>query len=168
MKKTGIFYSFNTKNTKSVAELIQEKFNDKSIEMVNAEDLTEQNFIKYDNYIIGAPTWFDGELPNYWDEFIPALEDMDFKNKNFAIFGLGDQKKYPENFGDAVGILAKLFEQRGGKIVGYTSTKGYEFEKSGAVKENKFQGLMIDIENQNNLTEERVNEWVKKIKKELV
>lgn len=47
--------------------------------------------------IVGASTWFDGELPTYWDELVPELESLDLKGKKVAIFGLGDQKNYPDN-----------------------------------------------------------------------
>ena len=61
--------------------------------------------------------------------------------------------------------LGDLVEAQGAKVVGATSTKGYTFEKSGGVKNGNFVGLMIDEENQNALTDERVNNWVKEIKK---
>ena len=61
--------------------------------------LTEEIFLSHKNMILGVPTWFDGELPNYWDEFVPAIEDLDLKGKTIAIYGLGNQVEYPENFG---------------------------------------------------------------------
>ena len=165
MKKTAIFYSFNTKNSSKVAEKIKKAYGESELETINTEELTEDQFQAYDNLILSVPTWFDGELPNYWDEFVPALEEMDLKGKTVAIFGLGDQKGYPENFGDAIGTMTDLVEAQGAKVVGATSTKGYTFEKSGGVKNGNFVGLMIDEENQNALTDERVNNWVKEIKK---
>ncbi|MFW5657218.1 MAG: flavodoxin [Bacteroidota bacterium] len=164
MAKTGLFYSYNTKKTSHVAKKIAEVYG-KDIETVNLEDIDVDTFMAYTNYILGAPTWFDGELPNYWDEFLPALEDLDFKGKNFALFGLGDQKGYPENFVDAIGILGRFFEERGGKIVGLTSTEGYTFERSKGLRGDKFMGLAIDLENQHKLTDERVQEWVDDLKK---
>mgnify|MGYP003573658544 FL=1 len=107
MGKTVIIYSFNTQKSKKAAEKIIKAFGDK-IEAVNAEELTKSVFEKYDNFILSAPTWFDGELPNYWDEFVPDLEEMDLKGKTFAVFGLGDQKGYAENFCDAIGILVEI------------------------------------------------------------
>jgi len=165
MKKTAIFYSFNTKNSSKVAEKIKKAYGESEIDSVNAEELDEEQFLAYDNLVLSVPTWFDGELPNYWDEFVPALEDLNLKGKTVAIFGLGDQKGYPQNFGDAIGIMADLVEKQGAKVVGETETKGYVFEKSRGVKNNKFVGLMIDEENQGNLTDERVDDWVKTIKK---
>jgi flavodoxin I len=164
MSKTGIFYSFNTKNTSRIAEKIRNGLG-KGIEIVNMEDITEEQFLSFDYYILGVPTWFDGELPNYWDEFVPALEDMDLKGKTFALFGLGDQKGYPENFGDAIGILSAILEKQGGTIVGETSVEGFTFEKSRALKNGKFIGLMIDEDNQSKLTDQRINDWVKELKK---
>ena len=166
MKNTAIIYSFNSVKSAKIAEKVQAAFNDKAIKMVNAEDITEEEFMAYDNYILGVPTWFDGELPNYWDEFVPAIEDMKLKGKTFALYGLGDQKGYPENFLDAVGILGKLLEQQGGKLVGFTSTDGYNFEGSNALRDNKFMGLAIDFENQGKMNNDRVTKWVDELKKE--
>jgi len=166
MKKIGLFYSFNTNKTTKVAELILEELKGESVEAINAETINEEQFLAYDNYILGVPTWFDGELPNYWDEFVPAMESLNLKNKKFAIFGLGDQVGYPENFIDAVGIMAGILESRGAKIVGHTSTEGYTFESSHAIIEGKFIGLAIDFENQAKKNKDRVNKWIEQLKKE--
>jgi flavodoxin I len=98
MNKTAIIYSFNTKKTGKVAELIKEAFDSDMVEMVNAEEINESLFMSFDQIIMGVATWFDGELPNFWDEFVPALEDLDLSGKKIALYGLGDQKGYPENF----------------------------------------------------------------------
>jgi flavodoxin I len=45
------------------------------------------------NIILGVPTWFDGELPNYWDEFVPALEDMDLKGKEVCLVWAGGPER---------------------------------------------------------------------------
>lgn len=164
MEKVGVFYSFNTQKTKKIAEKIIEAFGLENVEAVNAENITEEQFVKYNRLVLGVPTWFDGELPNYWDEFVPALEELDLTGKTIAIFGLGDQVGYPENFGDAVGLMANLLEGRNARIVGETSTEGYHFESSKALKNGKFQGLILDQENQARLTSERVKEWVAQIK----
>lgn len=165
MKKTVIIYSFNTQKSKKVAEKIVEAFGEK-IEAVNAEELTKEDFEKYDQFILSAPTWFDGELPNYWDEFIPDLEEMDLSGKTFAVFGLGDQKGYSENFCDAIGILVEILEDCGANIIGHTSTDGYEFESSRALRDDKFVGLLLDQENQARLSDKRVKNWVEQLKKE--
>ena len=166
MSKTGIFYSFHTNKTSKVSEKIIEAYGKENLEVINAEEVNEENFLAFDNYIIGVATWWDGELPNYWDEFVPAMEDMDLTGKKFAIYGLGDQKGYPENFNDGVGLFAEIVEQQGGKVVGFTSTEGYQFESSKAVRDAHFCGLCIDQENQARLTKKRVDDWIKQLKKE--
>lgn len=165
MSKTGIFYSFNSKKTAKAAEKIIEEFGAGfKIIPENAEELTEELFLSFNNLILGVPTWFDGELPNYWDEFIPALEDLNLKGKTIAIFGLGNQVEYPENFGDAVGIMAKLVLERGAKLIGFTSINGYTYESSKAEVDGKFVGLLLDQETQPRLSKERIANWVAEIK----
>lgn len=166
MKNIGLIYSFNSNKTAKIAEKIKEEFNDASIEAIDAEAVSEDQFLKFDNLILGVPTWFDGELPNYWDEFGPALEDLDLKGKSIALYGLGDQVGYPENFLDAVGILATLLESRGAKIVGKTSAKGYTFESSKALQGDTFVGLAIDYENQAKLNKDRIKAWVTQLRSE--
>ncbi len=164
MKKNAIIYSFNTKKTSKIAAQIQEAFNSDSIEMVNAEEITEELFLSFDGIIMGVATWFDGELPNFWDEFLPALEEMDLTGKKFALFGLGDQKGYPENFLDGVGIMGEILESQGATLVGFTSTEGYEFESSRALRNDQFMGLAIDYENQSSMNNQRIADWVDQLK----
>ncbi|QIA08225.1 flavodoxin [Draconibacterium halophilum] len=166
MSKTAIIYSYNTQKSKKVAEKVIAAFGEKEIEAVNAEELNKEVLDKYNNFILSAPTWFDGELPNYWDEFVPDLEEMDLSKKKFAIFGLGDQKGYAENFCDAIGLLAEILEECGATIVGHTSTEGYTYESSRAQRGDSFVGLAIDQENQARQTKKRVESWVEQLKKE--
>jgi flavodoxin I len=166
MNKTAIIYSFNTKNTAKIATLIQEGFSNDTIEMVNAEELTEELFLSFDQIIMGVATWFDGELPNFWDEFVPALEELDLTGKKFALFGLGDQKGYPENFLDGVGIMGEILEGQGATLVGFTSSEGYEFESSRALRNDQFIGLAIDYENQGSMNKQRVAAWIEELRKE--
>jgi len=168
MKKIGLIYSFNTTKTTQAARHILEAFDKDDIEAVNAEDITEEKFTGFSNLILGVPTWFDGELPNYWDEFLPAMEELDLKGKKIAVFGAGDQKGYPENFVDAIGIIAELTEEKGAEIVGFTSTKGYAFEQSRAQRGDKFCGLALDFENQSSKNKERIAKWCEQLKKEFI
>lgn len=165
MNKIAIIYSFNSVKTAKAAEKIKEAFgSDFNIVPVNAEELTEEIFLSFKNMILGVPTWFDGELPNYWDEFVPAIEDLDLKDKTIAIYGLGNQVEYPENFGDAVGILAELVQERGANVIGHTSSEGYNFESSKALVDDKFVGLILDQETQPRLSKERIEKWVSQLK----
>jgi len=166
MGKIGLFYSFNSKKTAKIAGIIHNAFSGIEVEPVNIDEVNREHFMQFDHLIFGVPTWFDGELPNYWDELLPALEEIDFSGKKIAVFGLGDQKGYPENFCDAIGIVASFFEERGASIVGNFPLDGYTFENSKAVKEGQFRGLPLDQENQARLTSGRIEQWVDSLKKE--
>lgn len=165
MKKTAIFYSFNTQKTARVAKLIVSKFPQGAVEEVNVETTNGDEFRKYDNFILGSSTWWEGELPNHWDEFRPALEDLDLKGKTFAFFGLGDQVKYPDYFGDAIGTLKNIVVDGGAQAVGSASIEGFTFDRSGAIENGRFVGAMVDEDNQADLTEARIDAWLLDVKK---
>jgi len=166
MSKVALCFSFNTNKTSLAAKKIAEAFGQTQVELVNAESITPEEFLSYKKYILGVPTWFDGELPNYWDEFIPALEDLDLKGRKFALFGNGDQKGYPENFVDGMGLMAAILEKCGATLTGYTSTNGYEFERSKACRGDQFVGLALDFENQGKQINQKIKDWVDQLKKE--
>lgn len=64
-------------------------------------------------------------------------------------------------------VLAEKVEEQGGAIVGHTSTDGYEYDNSEAEKDGKFIGLVIDEDNQSDLTDERVKKWASELKGQL-
>ena len=86
--------------------------------------------------------------------------------KKVAIFGLGDQERYPDNFVDGIGILAEAFVRSNAELVGFMPVNDYHFTKSQAVKGDHFLGLALDVENQSEQTEERILKWVAELKKE--
>lgn len=161
--KIALVYSKHSEHTAVIAGMIKNELNDKNLTEVNVEDASFDELLNYDFLILGASTWFDGELPNYWDEYLPGLEDQDFTGKKVALFGLGNQAGYPENYQDAIGILAGFFESRGAEITGYTSTAGYQFESSAANKNGTFCGLAIDSSFNEKIKAAKVSEWVRKI-----
>lgn len=166
MRRTGLFYAANTRKTALIGKEIQIAFGENKVNVVAIEKATKEDFESYDNLIIGASTWFDGELPSSWDELLPELDSLTLKGKNVAIFGLGDQVGYPENFVDGIGLLATFFEKAGAKVTGCTTVDGYNFEKSLALRDGKFLGLALDQENQSDKTPERIAAWIKQLRKE--
>ncbi len=166
MKKVGIFYAINTKKTAQIGKQIQEAFGNSLANVIPIEESGIKDFENYENFVLGVSTWFDGELPSYWDEFLPEIENLNMKGKKVAIFGLGDQIGYPVNFVDGIGLLATFFEKLGATIVGYTSLNEYEFENSLAIRNGKFMGLALDQENQSELSTARISSWVEQLKKE--
>lgn len=161
MKKIAIICSFNTIKSKRIAQIIADTLGTEKAVLVNAENITTKEFMSYDKYILSIPTWFYGELPNYWDEFIPALEEQNLSGKTFAIYGLGDQKKYPYNFVDAIGTMGQFIEDHGGKTIGHTPNLDYTFVESKALRsDGLFWGLPLDDDNEAGKTDERINNWL--------
>ena len=79
------------------------------------------------------------------------------------MFGLGDSISYSENFADATGELHDVFASLGCKMIGYTSQAGYQHKTSKSIRGDMFCGLLLDAVNEEELTEERVENWVAKL-----
>ncbi|MCB0540951.1 MAG: flavodoxin [Chitinophagales bacterium] len=170
MNKIGLFYGTDTGNTEMVANKLIEKIEailgGGSVDLFEIYQKKAEDMNAYDLIIMGQPTWYDGELQGDWEEFIPELKKIDFSNKKVAFFGLGDQYGYASYFCDSLGVFADMVMEQGGQIVGYTSTEGYEHDFSKAEKDGQFCGLCLDEDNQDELTEERLENWLPKVLKE--
>ena len=169
MSKIGLFYGSTTGNTESVAGQIKDAFDELEADVVTVFNVAEasiEDMKGFDYLILGTPTWYDGELQDDWDEFLPNLDDLDLSAKKVALFGLGDQEDYPDTFVDGLGILANKVKERGSQLAGSWPLEGYEFDASTAVQDGRFMGLIIDEDNQDDLTGERVKTWVNQIKGE--
>ena len=112
MKKIGLFYATKAERTSWVAEKIQKEFGKEKIETVPIEQAWQNDFAAYDCFIVGASTWFDGELPTYWDELLPELRTMKLKGKKVAIFGLGSRRKAVPVFFGYCRYYAKGFRRK--------------------------------------------------------
>lgn len=164
MAKIGLFYDSDTGNTRKVAKMIRKLFDEDDIELKNIKKVEPADFEKYSAFILGTPTLGEGELPENWDAFLPSLDEMDFSGKTFALFGLGDQEEYGHEFVDGLGILYEKFESLGASFVGFWPLDGYEYEISRAELDGEFVGLVIDQDNQSDLTAGRVETWVAGVK----
>jgi flavodoxin I len=162
--KAKIIYGSDTGNTEVIAEDLV-KLLDKP-EVLTVDELEESDWESNELYILGIPTWYDGELQSDWEDYLDDFQKIDFTGKTVAVFGLGDQVGYAEWFCDGVGILADIVEKNGGKVIGNWPTDGYEFESSKAVMNtnNTFFGLCLDEDNQPELTQERLKKWVEQLK----
>ncbi|MGF1759426.1 flavodoxin FldA [Photobacterium sagamiensis] len=168
MASVGIFFGSDTGNTEAVAKMIQKQLGKSLVEVKDIAKSSKEDIDNFDLLLLGIPTWYYGEAQCDWDDFFPELEGIDFSTKLVAIFGCGDQEDYAEYFCDAMGTVRDIVEARGGTIVGHFPTDGFEFEASKALVDDKtFIGLCIDEDRQPELTEERVDKWVKQIYEEM-
>ncbi len=171
MATVGIFFGTDTGNTRKVAKTIAKQLGEVAGKPDNIKNVGVDDLLAYDVLILGSPTYGDGELPGLtagtstesWEEFLPNLSGADFSGKTIALYGLGDQAGYPGNFVDAIGMLYDAFADCGAQFIGFTSTKGYEFDRSKAVLADQFVGLVLDEDNQKDLTEGRLADWLKQI-----
>ena len=167
--KIKLIYGSDTGNTEEMVTVIKEKLTFAEVDVTKVSDLTEDDW-NNDNFILGIPTWYDGELQSDWEDYFEEFQTIDFTGKTIAIFGLGDQIGYEEWFCDGVGILAKVVEKNGGKVIGHTEKDdSYELDEpcKALLDDNTFYGLCLDEDNQDELTEERLENWFNKLKLEL-
>jgi len=158
--KIGLIYGSDTGYTDQVSNGIKSYFENFDITLHEIHLIDKKTILMYDFLIFGVPTWNIGELQSDWDYYFEEFKKINFSGKLIAIFGLGDQIGYEDNFVDGIGILAKEIIKNNGKIIGEWSSKGYEFKKSKGLKdENNFYGLAIDEDNQYDQTEERIKKW---------
>ncbi len=168
MARIGIYFGTDTGRTRRIAKLIAQKLGDAAAAPLNVNRIAAADLLAHEVLILGTPTLGDGELPGLstglaaasWEEFLPTLADVDLSGKCVAIFGLGDQQKYPHEFVDAMILIHDAVLARGAEVIGAWPTEGYEFSHSEAVVDGAFVGLALDQINQAVLTESRVDAWL--------
>ena len=158
----GIFYGSSTGNTKDVSTKLQAAL---GADLHNITDVDSDAIAGYDNIVFATSTWGAGDLQDDWEDFLPSLDSIDFTGKRVAIMGLGDQENYGDTFVDGMAILADKVAERGGTLVGRTSTDGYSYDDSAAERDGEFVGLVIDEDNQGDLTDDRIRNWAASLRK---
>ena len=170
MAKVGVFFGTDTGNTRRIAKDITTALGSAiAAKPVNIRNAEVADLQAYDTLILGTPTYGEGQLPGLstgnattsWEEFLPKLAGQDFSGKKVAIYGLGNQKSYPEEFVDAMFYLYEQFKQCGATLIGAWDTEGYNFKSSKAVVDSRFVGLALDQENQKELTPGKTGYLVK-------
>jgi flavodoxin I len=132
-------------------------------------------FGQHDALIVGTPTWNTGadtqRSGTGWDDLygqLPSLAQV-MTNKKVAVFGLGDQVSYSENYADATGELYAAFAALGCDMVPYAAvpTDGYEHDASKSILPGSdgslFCGLLLDQINQEDYTDARIGAWVSEL-----
>jgi flavodoxin I len=171
----GLFFGTSTGNTEEAADLIAASFPPGTVEgpidIDGIQGSVAEEFAKHDALIVGTPTWNTGadteRSGTGWDEiYYGEMQDLQLQGRKVAVFGLGDSVSYSENYADASGELHDVFEKLGCNMMGYTSQEGYEHDDSKAIRGDLFCGLLLDAVNQEDLTEERVKNWVEQLQEE--
>jgi len=176
MANTGIIFGTDTGKTRKIAKQIYKMLgSDDVAKPININRCSVDDLLAFDNLIIGTPTLGEGALPGLsvdcesesWEEIAGDLEATDFSGKKIALYGLGDQEGYPDEFVDALGELYDIFSGAGATLLGRWPNDDYEFNSSTALDGDEFVGLVLDLDNQSALTDDRLTQWLDIIKPEL-
>lgn len=162
MKRIGMFYGSDGGYTENVCQRLIAHFGEDKVDLIDIFGSSTDEISAYDYLIFASSTWHDGHLQDDWNNFVDNLDEIDFSNKTIALLGLGDQEGYGSTFCDSIGIFYEKVKE--GKVVGETSTEGYDFDESIAVIDDRFMGLCIDEDSQDELTDERLKNWYEEIK----
>ena len=156
--KTAIFYGSTTGTTEMVAGKVGELL---GAEVLSATEIDRVE--EYDFVIFATSTWGMGDLQDDWYEALDKLKTKNLSGKKVGLIGIGDQFGFGDTFVDGIGTIYEEIKDMGINLVGKTSTDGYSFSGSKAVVDDEFVGLVIDENNQSELTDERINAWVEKV-----
>lgn len=159
-----LFFGSSTGNTEKVAKLIAAELGGLLAEVKDIKKAEVEDFDFCDGFILGTSTVDEGLLQEDWRRFWDDVEDVEWEGKTVALFGLGDQVKYGKWFVDAIGIMHDKLTELGAKVVGQWPTEGYTYENTVSVRDGKFVGLVIDMDNQADQTDARVKTWCAQIK----
>lgn len=162
MNKIGLFYGTTSGRTQGIVDEIE--FNlGTDVEVHNVAEGVEA-VSDYSNLILAVPSYGVGELQEDWLNAFDTFKALDFSGKVVALVGVGNQTTFGESF---IGALVPLYEAvitQGGKIIGLTSTEGYHYEECDAIVDGMFMGLALDEDNQDDMTPDRIYDWLEEIK----
>ena len=171
MKKTALIYWPKKGNVENTAAKIAAYFKNDSIDVftisqVDINKLPDYDFIIIGGSTIGADNWEDVHTSK-WYAFFEALKGINLTGKKVAIYGLGDQILYPEHYVDGMAIIRDEFSAAGAEIIGAWPAEGYEHTESKSQEGDQFIGLALDDDQQPELSNERIDKWIAKLKAEV-
>lgn len=161
-----LFFGSTTGNTEKCAKKIAAELGGILAETKDIKRASVDDFDFVDGFVIGLSTVDEGLLQEDWRRFWDDIDDVDFDGKTVALFGLGDQVKYGKWFVDAIGIVYDKVTDMGARVVGFTPTDGYTWEDTKAIRNGQFVGLVLDEDNQADLTDARIKAWCAAIRPE--
>lgn len=164
--KIGIFYGSNMGYTAAAARRLAELIS--TAKLYPVAQATRVDFESCDLLILGSSSWCDAQdrLQDDWNDAFECLREANLKGKKVALFGIGDQIGYPDAFVDAIRGLHDAAKAAGAEVVGQWPDEDYDYHYSAAIEGDFFLGLPLDMTNQPELTEPRLNDWVIQLQRE--
>lgn len=168
VRAVGLFFGTQTGKTEEAATLIA---GESGLEAQDIGDISAGDLAGFDGVIAGVPTWHTGadeqRSGTAWDDYLDEIKALDLAGKPCAVFGVGDQAGYGDNYCDAIEELHNTFAAAGAKMLGYVDASQYDmYTESKSVSDGKFLGLPLDQDNEPDMTEDRVKKWVAQLKSE--
>lgn len=164
MKTVGIFYGSSTGNTADAANAIKKELGSDNAEVFHVSDAEPEDLNNFTNIILGTSTWGAGDLQDDFEDFLEGIDSIDLSGKVVALFGMGDQFSHGGTFIDGLSEVFNKVTEKGATVIGKTSSEGYEHDDSESEIDGEFIGLALDEDNQSELTDERITNWVKDLK----
>jgi flavodoxin I len=168
--RIGLFYGSTDGHTAAVAHQLKARLDAfalssgaPAVELFDVADFYLEEMLEFDCLVLGVPTWNQGQLQRDWEAVMDEFEGLDLHGKRAAVFGLGDQRSYADTFADALFFVADNLRARGAVLVGTWPVNGYTFRSSWAVEDNRFLGLVLDDDNQPDLTTPRLEAWAQQV-----
>ena len=165
MQKVGIFYGSDSSNTQGICQKVAKELGGDA-QLFDIAKASKEEYMGFSNLILATPTYGLGDLQDDWDSFLETLSEEDFAGKVVAFIGVGDQDTYSDTFCNGVSYL--YHKAAKAKRIGQTANEGYYFDSTEALVDGKLVGLLLDEDNQSELSDERIAKWVAQIKGEFV
>ncbi len=166
MKKTVLMYWPTGGNVETSAKIFKKIDNTiilKPIRTVEQKDFETADRIIIGSSTVGEETWGEEKANSPWADFFRLLEEVEWRNQQVAIFGLGDQVRWPRHFVDGIAVIYDKLESLGVDAEGVWPVEGYNFEESEAQQGDHFLGLALDHDNEPELSEERIKAWLESL-----
>ena len=166
MSKTAIFYSPEGGSVNFVANMLGKMIGVDKVDITLLSEVEKEDIIKNKQIIlvcstVGADHWNNEIVVDDWPEFYAMIEEISLEDKKFAIVGLGNSVLYPEHFADRMAVIYEKLKNQNAKIFGSVEAEGYDFTDSDALDDDgSFCGLPIDEDNEQELTEGRLEKWI--------
>jgi flavodoxin I len=166
MSDIGLFFGSSTGNSETIARMIAKHFWPIEVDIYDIMESPVGYLLNYKKLIFGIPSWNIHPIHDDWKDFLPNISELNFRNTKVALYGLGDQITYSDNFVDEMGRLYDWLIARNAQIIGLWPAEGYLCRRSAALRHGRFVGLALDEDQQSELTASRVEKWVHNLKKE--
>jgi len=119
MTSVLIIFGSTGGNTELVCDKVSQILREKKykVTMQRAEQSNSSDIKKYSYCILASSTYGQGILQDHMLKFIRKCSEVDFKNRKFAVIGLGDNKYSTEYIIESAKILEKTITKNGGLLV---------------------------------------------------